>query len=155
MPARLRLYGKAVSSASLALVACMLFSSVAFSQVQVVTQHNDVSRTGANTNETLLTPANVIVNSFGKLFTQTVDGLVVGQPLYLSAVQFPNGSTHNVVYVATQHDSVFAFDGDSNQAPLWSVSFINPAAGITTVPMSDYLCSGTASTEMGIVSTPV
>ncbi len=157
MPARHRLYGKAVSSAIPVFisVAWMLFSSVALSQVQVVTQHNDVSRTGANTSETLLTPANVNVNSFGKLFTQSVDGLVVGQPLYLSGVQFPNGSTHNVVYVATQHDSVFAFDGDSNQAPLWSVSFINPAAGITTVPMSDYGCSGTAFTEMGIVSTPV
>jgi hypothetical protein len=143
-----------VASACLALCIC-LASSFAFSQVQVLTEHNDGSRSGANTNETVLTPADVNFNTFGKLFAQTVDGYVVGQPLYLSAVKFPNGSTHNVVYVATQHDSVFAFDGDSYQAPLWNVSFINPAAGITTLPMSDYGCSGTGFTEIGIVSTPV
>jgi len=144
----------ALASVFLAVSVCLL-SSFAFSQAQVLTEHNDVFRSGANPNETVLTPANVNFNSFGKLFTQSVDGYVVGQPLYLSAVKFPNGSTHNVVYVATQHDSVFAFDGDSYQAPLWSVSFINPAAGITTVPMSDYGCSGTGFTETGIVSTPV
>jgi hypothetical protein len=144
-----------VVSAFLALFSCLLLSAFAFSQVQVLTEHNDVSRSGANTNETVLTLANVNSNDFGKLFSQTVDGYLVGQPLYLSAVNFPNGSTHNVVYVATQHDSVFAFDADSAQAPLWSVSFINPAAGITTVPMSDYGCAGTAFNEIGIVSTPV
>jgi hypothetical protein len=144
-----------VVSAFLTLLSCLLLSGFASSQVQVVTEHNDVSRSGANTNETVLTLSNVNLNTFGKLFTQSVDGFVVGQPLYLSAVRFPNGSTHNVVYVATQHDSVFAFDADSSQSPLWSVSFINPAAGITTVPMSDYGCAGTAFTEIGIVSTPV
>ncbi len=75
--------------------------------------------------------------------------------LYLSNVVFPNDTVHNVVYVATQHDSVFAFDADSPQAALWTTSLINPAAGITTVPMSDYGCPGTAFTEMGILGTPV
>jgi hypothetical protein len=154
-PYRLRNQSAPRRSALLAFCVCLLSSCFAFSQVQVLTEHNDVSRSGANTNETLLTTTNVNFNAFGKLFTQSLDGFVVGQPLYLSAVAFPDGSTHNVVYVATQHDSVFAFDGDTDQAALWKVSFINPAAGITTVPISDFGCAGTAFTEIGIVSTPV
>lgn len=134
---------------------CSLFVSNALTQVQVLTEHNNVQRTGSNTSETLLTPTNVNFNKFGKLFTQSVDGFIVGQPLYLSAVLFPDGSKHNVVYVATQHDGVYAFDGDSSQPPLWKTSFINPAAGITTVPMADFGCGGTAFVEIGIVSTPV
>lgn len=154
-PHRLRHSRTPVASTFLAVCICLLFCSFSFGQAQVLTEHNDVSRSGAITSETALTTTNVNFNTFGKLFTQSVDGYVVGQPLYLSAVQFPNGSTHNVVYVATQHDSVFAFDADSSQAALWNTSFINPAAGITTVPMSDYGCGGTAFTEIGIVSTPV
>jgi len=156
LPAALRLHPSPAPLASVsALCICLLSSCFALGQTQVLTEHNDVSRSGANTNETVLTPANVNFNTFGKLFTQSVDGYVVGQPLYLSAVTFPDGSTHNVVYVTTQHDSVFAFDADNNQAPLWNTSFINPAAGITTVPISDYGCGGTAFPEIGIVSTPV
>jgi len=152
---RLRRTRASLASAFLALCVGLLSSSFAFSQVQVLTEHNDVTRSGENTNETVLTPANINFNTFGKLFTQSVDGYIVSQPLYLPAVQFPGGSTHNVVYVATQHDSVFAFDADSTQTALWSTSFIDPAAGITTVPISDYGCAGTAFTEMGIVGTPV
>jgi hypothetical protein len=141
----------------LVLGTCFLAPLDCLSQVQVVTEHNDVTRSGANTNESILTPANVASTTFGKLFTQPVDGYIVGQPLYLSSVQFPNGTTHNVVYVATQHDSVFAFDADTTQAPLWSVSFIDPANGVTTQPISplDYGCPGTAFKEIGIVGTPV
>ncbi len=141
--------------AFLVLGVCLLSCAFAFGQAQVLTEHNDVLRSGANTGETVLTSANVNFNTFGKLFTQNVDGFIVGQPLYLSAVHFPDGSTHNVVYVATQHDGVFAFDGDSSQPPLWNTSFINPAAGVTTVPITDFGCAGTAFTEIGIVSTPV
>ncbi len=130
----------------------------AFGQVQVLTQHNDVRRTGANTNETWLNASNVNANTFGKLFTQGVDGYIVGQPLYLPAVQFPDNSTHNVVYVVTQHDSVYAFDADSLQSPLWSTSFIDAGNGITSVPnnaVTDFGCGGTGFLEIGIVSTPV
>jgi len=131
----------------------------AAAQVPVVTEHNDVSRTGQYTSEVFLSPANVNVNQFGKLFRQTVDGFIVGQPLYLSGVHFPGGSTHNVVYVATQHDSVYAFDADSNlgsaAAPLWQTSFINPGAGVTSVPISDHGCTGTRFSEIGVTSTPV
>src|SRR5436309_16016414 len=76
---------------------------------QVLTEHNDLFRSGADTNETTLTYANVNSSRFGKLFTDAVDGFIVGQPLYVPAVQLPDGTSHNVIYVATQHDSVFAF----------------------------------------------
>ena len=129
-------------------------------QVSVLTQHNDNSRTGQNLNETFLTPANVNSTLFGKVFAYSVDGFVVGQPLYLQGVSVPGLGTHNVVYVATQHGSVFAFDADSNQGsnalPLWSVSFINPAAGVTTVPISLQGCkSVNGFNEVGIMGTPV
>lgn len=127
--------------------------SAAFGQVS--TEHNDVLRSGAYTTETKLTYANVNSGQFGKLFTDAVDGFVVGQPLYIPGMHLPDGTTHNVVYVATQHDSVYAFDADSAGPPLWQVSFINPAAGITSVPISNYGCTGTGFTEVGIMSTPV
>ena len=129
-------------------------------QVNVTTHHNDNARTGQNTKENILNTANVNVNQFGKLFTQPVDGMIVGQPLYLSNVSIPGAGTHNIVYVATLHDSVYAFDADNNQdlnaAPLWHRSFINPSAGITSVPIADQSCGKvTRFTEIGIVATPV
>ena len=154
-PLRLRPRHALVWHACIVVLFSLAWCGVAGGQVQVLTEHNDVARTGANTQETYLTTSNVNFNMFGLLFTQSVDGFVVGQPLYVPGVKFSDGSTHNVVYVATQHDSVFAFDADSTQTALWSVSFINPTAGITTVPISDYGCAGTAFTEIGIVSTPV
>ncbi len=129
---------------------------LAFAQNDVLTQHNDALRTGANVNESILSPANVTVSRFGKLFTQLVDGIIVGQPLYVSNLLMPNGTTHNVVYVATQHNTVYAFDADSNRVsnppPLWSVSLNN---GGTSVPISDYGCTGTRYTEIGVMGTPV
>jgi hypothetical protein len=133
----------------------LVLGSVASGQVQVITEHNDVQRTGVNPNETILTPSNVNLNTFGKLFTEPVDGYVVAQPLYMQGVKLPNGTTHNVVYVVTQHDSVYAFDADTPQAPLWQVSFINPAGGVTTVPITSFGCPGVHFTEIGIMSTPV
>lgn len=132
-----------------------LFSAA---QTPVLTYHGDNSRSGAVTSETLLTPANVNSKQFGKLFPPyTVDGFIVGQPLYLPNVQIPASGVHNVVYVATQHDSVFAFDADNpgSGAPLWQTSFINPANGVTTVPISVQGCKNTGYTEVGIMGTPV
>ena len=100
-------------------------------QTSVATQHNDIARTGANTSETILTPGNVNATNFGKLFSFPVDGWVYAQPLYVAGVTIgaglpQAGSTHNVVFVMTQHDSVYAFDADSsdgaNSNPLWQVS---------------------------------
>ncbi len=130
--------------------------SLAWGQNDVLTQHNDNSRSGLNANETVLTPTNVNVNSFGKLFTQSVDGIIVGQPLYASQVLMNDGLVHNVVYVATQHNTVYAFDADSTQgnnaSPLWSVSLND---GGTSDPIADYGCTETRYTEIGITGTPV
>jgi Legume lectin domain/Chitobiase/beta-hexosaminidase C-terminal domain/Fn3 associated len=141
---------------------CAILASGAKAQTNVTTQHMDISRSGANTNETILTPANVNSNQFGKLFSYTtLDGFVYAEPLYMSGVKLGSGTlqagtTHNVVFVATEHDSVYAFDADSNgganAAPLWQVSLIG--SGEKTVPSGD-LSTGDIVPEVGITGTPV
>jgi regulation of enolase protein 1 (concanavalin A-like superfamily) len=134
------------------------------SQVIVGTYHNDNSRSGLNANETILTTINVNKSQFGKLFSVTLDGAVYTQPLYVANVAVPGFGTRNVIYVATEHDTVYGIDADTGII-LWNVSFINPSAGITTVstPTSEGIStSGTAdvpcgdiSPEMGVTGTPV
>ncbi|HTL17309.1 MAG TPA: LamG-like jellyroll fold domain-containing protein [Patescibacteria group bacterium] len=135
-------------------------------QVNVLTYHNDFARTGQNTNETVLTPANVNVNSFGQMFSYAVDGYVYAQPLCVSGLMIPGQENHNVVFVATEHNGVYAFDADSNAGPngglLWYTNLgpsaatpnndfgnrygpyhdINPEVGITSTPVID-LSTGT------------
>jgi uncharacterized protein (TIGR03437 family) len=120
--------------------------------INVLTYQYDNTRAGVNSQEVILTPANVDSSQFGKLFSQPVDGVLYGQPLYLAGVAIPGQGTHNVIYVATEHDSVYAFDADTNQAPLWHTSFLG--AGVTTVPAADTGCSQIVP-EIGITSTPV
>jgi hypothetical protein len=144
------------------LLALMLFHGIISSgQVSVLTQHNDSARTGQNLNETTLNTSNVTPSNFGKLFWRTVDGFIFAQPLYLPGVTI-QGVSHNIIYVATQHNSVYAFDADdpNSPAPLWQMNLGTP------VPSQD-ICIITGDTnpvdcpyydispEVGITSTPV
>ena len=122
------------------------------------TQRGDAKRQAQYSNEPFLNPSNVNVSLFGNLFSYNVDGYVAAQPLYVPNVTIPNVGPVNVVYVATQHDSIYAFNADApgTGAPLWQVSFLNPTAGITSVPVSAQGCGVVNSyTEVGITGTPV
>jgi hypothetical protein len=110
----------------------------------------DNGRTGLNAHETTLTAANVNSKTFGLKFTDAVDGQLFAQPLYLSNVTI-NGAVHNVVYVATEHDTVYAFDADVEGPPLWQKSLI--LNGGSSVPAANV--QSTISTEVGITGTPV
>lgn len=122
--------------------------------VSVLTYHYNNERTGLNDAETTLTPANVNTNSFGLLFADSVDGKVDAQPLYVPNVIIPGKGTHNVLYVATENDSLYAFDADSDAGadtqPLWKVSLL----GAGEVPSDDRGCSQITPT-IGITATPV
>ena len=91
----------------------LLCAGVCHGQLSVWTHHYDNARTGAQLNETQLNTSNVNAASFGKLFSLPVDGSVYAQPLYLSGVSIPASGLHNVLYVATMNDSVYAFDADT------------------------------------------
>jgi fibronectin type 3 domain-containing protein len=120
------------------------------------TRDIDNQRTGLNPNETVLTPANVTSAQFGKLTSYPIDGTADASPLYVPNVAIPGNGTHNVIYVATEHDSVYAFDAEGKQStPLWHVSFINPSAGVTTVPPNDTGECCDIAPEIGITGTPV
>jgi putative pyrroloquinoline-quinone-binding quinoprotein len=134
-------------------VALLALAFVAQAQVAVTTQHNDNRRTGQTLHETVLNTSNVNVNTFGKLFSRTVDGQIYAQPLYVPALVINNVS-HNVVYVATENNSVYAFDADSASGLgiLWHRHLgtavpnadispacvdIHPQIGITATPVID------------------
>jgi Chitobiase/beta-hexosaminidase C-terminal domain/Bacterial lectin len=129
-------------------------------QVNVTTQRNDISRTGQNLNETILNTSNVNSTQFGALFSQPVDGFVYAQPLYLSNVTI-GGQSHNVLFVATEHDSVYAFDantnGGSNSNPLWYASMLSTAHGAApgALTVSSEYVGTDIIPEVGITGTPV
>jgi hypothetical protein len=135
--------------ARISLVAVSLGTSLA--QVSVLTQHNDNFRSGDNLNETILNTSNVNASQFGKLFSRRVDGQIYAQPLYVPDVTIPNHGVHNVVYVATEHNSVYAFDADDPAASiaLWQVN-LGPSVYYRQVS-SDI----NFRPELGITSTPV
>lgn len=122
---------------------------------QVLTSQYDNFRTGSNLHETTLTPENVNPNQFGKIFSRQVDGAIYAQPLYVPGLEIAGKGVHNVLFVATEHDSVYAFDADGNSPqPLWQVNFLNGDKGVTSVPAVNVGCPF-IQPEIGITSTPV
>ena len=118
------------------------------------TFHNDNSRTGQNSAETVLNLTNVNQTQFGKLFSYPLDGLAYASPLYVANVNIPGQGSHNIVYIATENDTVYAWDADGlNPNPLWKVSFLGP--GVTTVPCGDTGECGDIPNQIGITGTPV
>jgi hypothetical protein len=148
---------------------CLATVRSAFAQVKFVTGHSDNIRTGANTNEALLTPGNVNKNSFGRLFNYPIEYQALAQPLYMPNVNIPGKGVHNVVYVATMSDAVYAFDADNNTggnaSPLWYVNFTDPGTygpaittaltATATLPCTSAETRGPGFTQEGIVGTPV
>src|SRR5215469_8554757 len=150
-----RNWGGRTLRAAIPVMLVLIASFSVGAQKNVTTNLYNNQRTGVNSNETVLTPLNVNPTNFGKLFSQSVDGYIFAQPLYVANVTI-NGVVHNVVYVATEHDSVYAFDADSNTGsnaqPLWHTSFLS--SGVTSVSSVDVNC-GVTGPESGITGTPV
>jgi hypothetical protein len=144
-------------------LAFLLLSTLAFTQnsptgiVNVLTRENDNQHTGQNLQETILTPTNVNSGSFGKVFSYPVDGQIYAEPLYVHGLTMAQGGVHNVVFVATEYDSVYAYDADSaalNPNPLWHVNFLSPPS-VTPVPCSQGAGICQLFPVVGITSTPV
>ena len=120
----------------------------------VLTWHNDNARDGLNNREAILTPAS-ITNGFGVIFSYPIDGYAYAQPLYAPQVQINGHGLKNVVYVATENDSVYAFDADGEvSTPLWQASFLDASRGITAIPNALIGCTDIGP-EYGITGTPV
>ncbi|MEO8736962.1 MAG: hypothetical protein ABI380_10525, partial [Edaphobacter sp.] len=143
-----RIFGRLVKVLPVVL---LLFGTLTFAYVNVWTQHNDLARTGANLNETTLTPSNVNAKHFGMLFKRVVDDQVYGQPLIATNVEI-GGGMHDVVYVTTVNNSVYAFDANdaSIVRPFWHVNFGVPP----NVYDGAFGCMD-MNGNMGIIGSPV
>lgn len=127
------------------------FTTLPVTGAAVTTYHYDNARDGLNTNETALTPATVNVTNFGKLFSYAVDGYVYAQPLIMTNVTIAGQGVHNVVFVATENDTVYAFDADGNGGLLWQTNLGTPVSyTLAGGGDSDYQPS-----NIGITGTPV
>jgi outer membrane protein assembly factor BamB len=124
-------------------------------KISVTTQHNDNRRTGTNLNEATLNTANVKAGKFGKLFERAVDGQIYGQPLYLEGIDMGAHGVRNVVYVATMHNSVYAFDADRGDAtaPLWQAR-LSPSIRLPDAKIGGGANYHDISVEIGVLSTP-
>ena len=123
--------------------------ATAAGSTDVLTYHNDIARTGQNLTETILTKSNVSSSTFGKLGFYSTDGLVDAEPLYASQVAVPNNGTHNILIVASEHGTVYAFDAESG-ATIWSRSMLG-----TNETTSDDRGCDQVTPEIGVTSTPV
>jgi hypothetical protein len=125
---------------------CCLVLAVALSSsttvaAQVLTSQYDNLRIGATLSEKILTPQNVNANQFGKLGAYKVDGAVYAQPLFIPSVEIPGKGKHDVIFVATEHDSVYAFDAERPvDAPLWQVSLLDKKRGDEPLSARDVQC---------------
>ena len=149
-----------IRTTTLGLALALLLPVAVLTQSSVTTQHNDAGRTGANLSELVLTTTNVNVSQFGKLFERAVDDEIYVQPLYVEGVNIPGVGIRNVVYVATNNDSVYAFDADdpAASAPIWRTNYTDPANGIVPVSRTDVgQACGTYvdfAGQIGIAGTP-
>jgi hypothetical protein len=150
-----------VTATSVALPSASASASVAVTDLAgVFTYHNDLSRDGANTQEYALSPSTVKMASFGKLFSCPVDGAIYTQPLWVAGLNI-SGGTHNVLFVATQHNSLYAFDADANPCvKYWRVNLLDPSHGGTANEASATWndvgnCFGDVYPEVGVTGTPV
>jgi outer membrane protein assembly factor BamB len=143
-------------SNSLVLVLSVLVGQCSAAHLSVVMNRYDNFGTGANPHEKILNSSNVQTSTFGKLFRYEVDGSVYAQPLYVPGVKIPGRGTHNVVYVATMNDHVYAFDADTAGSALWERDLTN-TAGITSVPIVDITHNNNLNIvgNVGILGTPV
>ena len=138
-----------------AATAALLAFSAEPARAQITTSQYNNMRTGATLNEKVLTPRNVNVKQFGKVGAFKVDGAVYAQPLFVPGVEIPGKGKHDVLFVATEHDSVYAFDAyRPKEVPLWQVSFLDRARDLKTVPAGAAQCPF-IQPEIGITSTPV
>jgi hypothetical protein len=131
------------------LLCCLVLSRASRLVAQdVLTWHNDNARTGQNLAEPTLTLQNVNPRTFGKLFVLRVDGKVDAEPLYVARTEIPHKGFRNVLFVATEHDSLYAFDADTGE-PFWHFRLLKPAEAPSSVHC------GQIQPEIGITATPV
>jgi Legume lectin domain/Chitobiase/beta-hexosaminidase C-terminal domain len=150
---------RALSSAFVA--STLLLLPAALRAQNVTTQHIDNTRSGSYTFETRLTPSSVTPSNFSRLFSQSVDGQIYAQPLYMQNITI-SGTVHNVIFVATENDTVYAFDADTNgganASPLWKASMLTTAhgaaSGATAIPQAD-VSTTDITPIIGITGTPV
>src|SRR5581483_10549487 len=149
---RTKRYGSALA----ALVLALVFGSLVQAAQPVLQRGYDAGVTGATLTETTLNTSNVNPSTFGLVFKLPVDDNVYAQPLYVPNLAIPNKGTHNVVYVATMSDTVYAFDADAGGAPLWSVNLAS-LVGATPVSIANFVFAGNQNIvgKLGILSTPV
>ena len=143
------MFNRLVVLSNFFLLALVSSSITAAAQVNVYTRSNDNSRTGQNLQETILTPALVNATNFGKLYTIPTDGQIYAQPLYVSNLAIAGG-THNVVFVASMLNTVYAIDADSG-TPLWTKNYGSPI-----IPQDvEFDQNISWVTRLGILGTPV